>query len=50
VEGQKIALGAGEGFEIHPGLKHTAMNRSNTEVRMLVISQPPSQGDRIVSE
>jgi mannose-6-phosphate isomerase-like protein (cupin superfamily) len=49
IEGEEVTLGPSDGIEIHPGQKHTAMNRSSTEVRMLVTSQPPSHGDRIVS-
>ena len=46
VEGREIVLGAGQGLEIEPGEVHQAMNRGTAEVRMLVISQPPSHGDR----
>jgi len=49
VEGREYVLGPGDGLEIHPGQKHHAFNRSGSDVRMLVISQPPSHGDRVVS-
>ena len=39
-------LSAGQGIEIAPGIAHQAMNRSAGEVRFLVVSQPPSHGDR----
>jgi mannose-6-phosphate isomerase-like protein (cupin superfamily) len=42
-----FVLQAGEGFEISPGQQHQAFNRSAAVVRMLVISQPPSHGDRV---
>ena len=48
VEGREYSLGPGDGIEVRPGLKHHAINRSDAEVRMLVISQPPSHGDRVV--
>jgi mannose-6-phosphate isomerase-like protein (cupin superfamily) len=48
VEGQEFALGPGDGVEIGPGQRHQAINRGNADVRMLVISQPPSHGDRVV--
>jgi mannose-6-phosphate isomerase-like protein (cupin superfamily) len=35
-----------QGIEIAPGLPHQAKNRSDAETRFLVISQPPSHGDR----
>jgi mannose-6-phosphate isomerase-like protein (cupin superfamily) len=46
VEGREIVLGEGQGLEIAPGEAHQAINRGVAEVRMLVISQPPSHGDR----
>lgn len=46
LEGQPLALGPRQGLEIAPGRPHQAMNRSEADVRFLVISQPPSHGDR----
>lgn len=46
VEAREVLLKAGQGLEIAPGQAHQAMNRSTAEVRMLVISQPRSHGDR----
>jgi quercetin dioxygenase-like cupin family protein len=50
VEGRSHRLGAGRGIEIAPGERHTAINGSGAETRFLVISSPPAQGDRMVSE
>jgi mannose-6-phosphate isomerase-like protein (cupin superfamily) len=50
IEGEEFVLGPGDGLEIQPGQKHEAFNRSASDTRMLVISQPPSHGDRVVSE
>jgi uncharacterized cupin superfamily protein len=36
-----------QGIEIAPGLPHQAKNRSAADTRFLVISQPPSHGDRL---
>jgi mannose-6-phosphate isomerase-like protein (cupin superfamily) len=36
-----------QGLEIAPGELHQAINRSDSPVRFLVTSQPPSHGDRI---
>jgi mannose-6-phosphate isomerase-like protein (cupin superfamily) len=47
VEHRDFVLQAGEGLEISPGRQHQALNRSAGLVRMLVISQPPSHGDRV---
>jgi mannose-6-phosphate isomerase-like protein (cupin superfamily) len=46
VEGHDLILQAGNGLEIAPGRPHQALNRGSRPVRMLVISQPPSHGDR----
>ncbi|QNI31293.1 cupin domain-containing protein [Alloacidobacterium dinghuense] len=35
-----------QGVEIAPGLPHQAKNCSGTDLRFLVVSQPPSHGDR----
>jgi mannose-6-phosphate isomerase-like protein (cupin superfamily) len=35
-----------EGIEIAPGISHQAKNCSRADTRFLVISQPPSHGDR----
>jgi uncharacterized cupin superfamily protein len=47
VEGREIVLRTGQGMEVAPGNAHQAMNRCAVDVRMLVISQPPSHGDRL---
>ena len=49
VEHHDFVLHPGEGLEISPGQRHQAMNRSTKSVRMLVTSQPPSHGDRIMA-
>ena len=46
VEHHDFVIANGKGVEVHPGQAHTAINRSQADVRMLVISQPPSHGDR----
>jgi len=49
IDGADILIMAGEGLEIAPGVEHQAKNTSAADVRFLVVSQPPSHGDRIVS-
>jgi len=46
VEGRSIVLTAGEGLWLPAGTAHQMRNESGNEVRFLVISQPPSHGDR----
>jgi mannose-6-phosphate isomerase-like protein (cupin superfamily) len=49
IEYHEYTLKPGDGIEVRPGQRHQAMNKSKGEVRMLVISQPPSHGDRVNS-
>jgi len=49
-EGQATVLGPGDGLHIPPGTRHQIRNRSSRPVRFLVISQPPSHGDRVTEE
>ena len=46
VEGVVHTLGARTALEIAPGVAHQARNDSSADVRFLVVSQPPSHGDR----
>src|SRR5580658_3690793 len=46
VDGRIYSLQAQQGLEIAPGQPHQALNRSGIDSRFLVISQPPSHGDR----
>lgn len=48
VEGRTYSVGARQGIEIASGERHTAINGSSAEVRFLVISSPPAQGDRVL--
>lgn len=49
VEHHLFVLRPGEGVEISPGQQHQALNRGTNPVRMIVTSQPPSHGDRIIA-
>jgi mannose-6-phosphate isomerase-like protein (cupin superfamily) len=49
VEHHDFVLHAGEGLEIAPGQQHQAINRSAKATRILVTSQPPSHGDRVIA-
>jgi mannose-6-phosphate isomerase-like protein (cupin superfamily) len=48
VSGVEFALEVGEGVEVAAGAAHQMFNRSQAEVQFLVVSQPPSHGDRTV--
>jgi mannose-6-phosphate isomerase-like protein (cupin superfamily) len=47
VEGQTTLLPAGSGIRVLPGNRHQISNLSSSGARFLVISQPPSHGDRV---
>lgn len=44
---REVILKKGTGIEIEPGMKHRFKNASSSDVHFLVISIPPSKGDRI---
>ena len=46
-EGTRHRLAARTGLEIPPGTSHQALNDSDADVEFLVVSTPPSHGDRI---
>lgn len=46
VAGRTEVLRGHEGVEVAPGLPHRIRNESGREVEFLVVSQPPSHGDR----
>ena len=48
VDQNEFSLSAGQGIEVTEGSSHHVSNRSTSDVRFLVISNPPTQGDRIL--
>jgi len=46
VEGDPVLVSAGSGIRILPGVWHQIRNPSSSALRLLVISQPPSHGDK----
>lgn len=46
VDGRRVVLTTGEGIWIPAGSSHQLQNHADKEVHFLVISQPPSHGDR----
>lgn len=49
VEGNELALGAGQGLHIKAGERHQVHNRSARDVEFLMVSNPPSHGDRVAT-
>src|SRR5215212_3805708 len=50
VEGIRHRLSARSGIELPPGAAHQALNESDADVEFLVVSTPPSHGDRIAAD
>ena len=48
-DGSEHELAAGQGLEVTPGTPHQMFNRSGADVEFLVVSQPHSHGDRVLS-
>jgi mannose-6-phosphate isomerase-like protein (cupin superfamily) len=46
VDGRVHHLGPGVGLEVAPGATHQARNDADAPTEFLVVSQPPSHGDR----
>lgn len=46
IEGELTLVRAGSGIRVMPGTRHQVRNPSSSATRFLVISQPPSHGDR----
>jgi mannose-6-phosphate isomerase-like protein (cupin superfamily) len=46
VDGDPVLVPAGSGIRIVPGVRHQIRNPSSSPLRLLVISQPPSHGDK----
>ncbi|MBB3186374.1 cupin domain-containing protein [Microbacter margulisiae] len=47
IDGMMYNLEDGEGVLINPGIKHRIINNTNSDLKFLVISEPPSHGDRV---
>jgi mannose-6-phosphate isomerase-like protein (cupin superfamily) len=49
VDGNEVTLSSGQGLHINAGQRHQVFNRSTGDTEFLVISNPPSHGDRIAT-
>ena len=50
IDGRDMDLTPRQGVEIPPGISHRVFNRSNQDTEFLVISNPPSHGDRVLDQ
>ena len=48
--GRRVTLSANEGVEIPPNMLHQIFNESQADVEFLVVSEPTTRGDRILSQ
>lgn len=46
IQDRREIVQAGQGIEIEPGTPHQIINETGEAIEFLVISQPPTQGDR----
>lgn len=49
VEGKKINIRKEQCIHIKPNTEHQIINNSNADLEFLVVSQPHSHGDRIIT-
>jgi mannose-6-phosphate isomerase-like protein (cupin superfamily) len=49
MDGGETVLKPGQGLAVPPGVSHRLRNRGNMDLIFLVISAPPSHGDRITT-
>ena len=49
IEGEERALAPGQGLAVAAGAAHQVFNRGAVGAEFLVVSQPPSHGDRIAA-
>ena len=47
VSGNAFVLGPGQGIQITAGEPHQVRNHGSVDAEFLVVSNPPSQGDRV---
>lgn len=50
VSGNELTLTAGQGVPVNAGEPHQVRNRSTADAELLVVSSPPSHGDRVVAD
>jgi mannose-6-phosphate isomerase-like protein (cupin superfamily) len=50
VGGDVIRLNVGEGVSVAPQVNHVLRNEGNLDVEFLLISVPPSHGDRVLTD
>lgn len=49
IEGGELSLAPGQGLHVPAGAAHQVFNRGAAAAEFLVVSQPPSHGDRVAA-
>jgi mannose-6-phosphate isomerase-like protein (cupin superfamily) len=49
VQGERQVLSSEQGLEIPPRVRHRVINDTDSDVQFIVVSAPPSHGDRVVT-
>ena len=49
IDGKRHGLGMQQGVEVAPGVPHQMVNEFDEDLSFLVVSCPPSHGDRIMA-
>lgn len=49
VEGSELAVGPGQGLFVPASAAHRVFNRATAPAEFLVVSEPPSHGDRVAA-
>jgi len=50
IDGKDVVVAARQGIHIPAGTRHSVKNAAARDLRFVVISQPPSHGDRVLAE
>jgi len=50
IDGRELNVMPRQGIEIAPTIPHRVFNRTNEDVEFLIVSCPPSHGDRVLSD
>ena len=50
IDGERDVLRSHEGVEVPPNVAHQMFNLSDSDIEFIVISHPPSHGDRVFVE
>jgi mannose-6-phosphate isomerase-like protein (cupin superfamily) len=50
LDGKVVTFGPNQGLHVPPGVPHRFVNNGDTDVTFLLVSSPPTAGDRVISD